>query len=396
MIIGWIIVGTQKEHDSIEKALAFDHASHIERPNIKSRQEGIMARSGVNGNDIVNNPDVEIIPKLWGFDIQGDECREGPIYCYARLFTWSQAQRSILEVFRETLQILGNKPRDPREEIGAYRSWSEIDSEIYKHMLSGIFMAFIVQWGTTGPAVMLAYLTYTPGLGCRSGSYLIYGVFATLVFALMLASMLLSHQAMLMVETEHRPKRPDSEAVNGTQNRRRHSGAANTNENHELNNLPTSSSSLGPPPSLGGQSTGTDVTGTDPPPSTTGGRSSPIDTTPTDTLLGRPKPELVLPTSRKFVIIASLAILLRQTGKILAIANAMWLIISSLIEFSSGFSNCYCQSTYIQLQANAYVTLFPDAKSLEQKSIKPSAMATLTSAVTCFITIFVFLLSSYY
>ena len=396
-----------------------------------------MARSGVNGSDNINNPDTEEIPKLWGFGIQGDERRVGPIYCYARLFTWSQTQRSLLRVFEETLIKLqdeaenndqklrrrgerhdseplsphdrpsisqvtfrplntdlcsdrqrprltsdadtvvqsvsndpvGTQPHQPRrwKSAGAYRPWSTIDPEIYKHILSGIFMAFIVQWGTTGPAVMLAYKTYTPGLGCRSGSYLVYGVFATVVFAFMLASMLLSHQAMHMVETEYRPHHLDEE---------------NAGENHELNTVSTSNSTLQPPsgplgPSMQGDNT----------------------STASERLLSSKdghRPKLALPKSRKFVIICTIAILLRQIGKILAIANAMWLIISSLLEFSSGFANCYCQSTYIQLQSRAFVTLFPNAKDLEHKSLIPSAMATLVSGITCLGTIFVFLLSSYY
>lgn len=200
-------------------------------------------------------------------------------------------------------------------------------------------MAFIVQWGTTGPAVMLAYKTYTPGLGCRSGSYLIYGGCATVVFVLMLISMLLSHQAMLMFETVYRGGslvKPSKDA--------------------------TAESLIGIP------------------------HSSPKD----DRLKEK------LKKSTKYHIICATAIVLRKLGKVLAVANAMWLIISSLLEFSSGFDNCYCQSTHIGLGEKAFVTLFPDARSLETKSFPVVIMTTFTSAVICIGSVFVFSLSTYY
>lgn len=55
-------------------------------------------------------------------------------------------------------------------------------------------MAAFLQWGTTGAAVLLAYQTPVVGLGCVSGAYLLYGVAATLVWALLVLSAFLSHK----------------------------------------------------------------------------------------------------------------------------------------------------------------------------------------------------------
>ncbi|KAJ7728642.1 hypothetical protein B0H16DRAFT_1211656, partial [Mycena metata] len=54
----------------------------------------------------------------------------------------------------------------------------------------------ILQWGTTGAAVFVAYWTPSIGIGCRSGSYLIYGVAATLSWIILVLSHLLLHEAM--------------------------------------------------------------------------------------------------------------------------------------------------------------------------------------------------------
>lgn len=54
----------------------------------------------------------------------------------------------------------------------------------------------MVQWGTTGAAVAIAYLTDTKGLGCRSGSYLIYGVASTAAFLCLVMSAVCSRHAL--------------------------------------------------------------------------------------------------------------------------------------------------------------------------------------------------------
>lgn len=51
-----------------------------------------------------------------------------------------------------------------------------------------------VQCGTTGASIIMAILTPTKGLGCRSGGYLLYGVMATSSW-LLLVSTVLSHAA---------------------------------------------------------------------------------------------------------------------------------------------------------------------------------------------------------
>ncbi|KAI5918187.1 hypothetical protein F4810DRAFT_693375 [Camillea tinctor] len=62
-------------------------------------------------------------------------------------------------------------------------------------------VAIFVQWGTTGAAIIMSYLTKVEGLGCRSGSYILYGVMGTMSFALLFTSSFLSQGAMLQHQT---------------------------------------------------------------------------------------------------------------------------------------------------------------------------------------------------
>jgi hypothetical protein len=66
-----------------------------------------------------------------------------------------------------------------------------------------LVVAMFVQWLTTGAGILMAYLTPTVGLGCRSGSYMIYGSAGTMVLLLMVFSMICSNEAMKIYQREH-------------------------------------------------------------------------------------------------------------------------------------------------------------------------------------------------
>jgi hypothetical protein len=70
-------------------------------------------------------------------------------------------------------------------------------------MLAAAFLALFLQWGTTGSAIFVAYSIPAVGLGCRSGSYLIYGIAATASWLLLIFSNLVSHTYMQRLE--HNP-----------------------------------------------------------------------------------------------------------------------------------------------------------------------------------------------
>ena len=85
--------------------------------------------------------------------------------------------------------------------VCAYSSFSELsDGGACKRMGKALLVALFAQWGTTGAAIIIAYFTPMRGFGCRSGSYLVYGLVATGSLFFLVLSMVLSHQAMRLYQ----------------------------------------------------------------------------------------------------------------------------------------------------------------------------------------------------
>ncbi|KAJ7624246.1 hypothetical protein DFH06DRAFT_1230060 [Mycena polygramma] len=162
-------------------------------------------------------PNRPVPPPTWcGFDIRGDESREGPIFNYARLFTWFAVTTHVENGFDAAIASFQRGTPVPQttakaarccewqecEDLSAFMAWSELPGAVINHMWLAAIAAVFLQWGTTGAAVFVGYWTPTIGIGCRTGSYLIYGVAATLSWILLVASHLLSHEAMQRFERD--------------------------------------------------------------------------------------------------------------------------------------------------------------------------------------------------
>jgi hypothetical protein len=104
-----------------------------------------------------------------------------------------------------TLQLETAPAINRRSGNDPYMTWQEVtsSSDWIKNFLLSNIVAVTMQWGVTGSAIVISYLTEVRGLGCRSGSYLLYGILATSAHLLLLASVFLSHGAMLMYQDMH-------------------------------------------------------------------------------------------------------------------------------------------------------------------------------------------------
>jgi hypothetical protein len=176
--------------------------------------------------------------RLGPFGVLGDEQQQGPNFNYARAFTWARFSEIVLAALKKTMENVeqeqsvrvphvdqGNPgPADTsaqtdtpaqadtsaqelrdqgqwvrnqgdqnlegdREETAKYCGleqetlpafaswtdmWAEVDTPVFWRMFWSAFVAIIVQWGTTGAAIVIAYQTPVMGLGCRSGAYVLY------------------------------------------------------------------------------------------------------------------------------------------------------------------------------------------------------------------------------
>ncbi|KDQ58268.1 hypothetical protein JAAARDRAFT_155966 [Jaapia argillacea MUCL 33604] len=138
-----------------------------------------------------------------------------PFY-YARVFAWFHAVEDVAVAFsaasRNTLEFCPDdessheygsrkykRTGSAAELTESCRPWEDGEfsslTGLYHRMLIASGLAIGLQWGTTGAAIVVVYLTPTVGLGCQSGAYLLYGLLSTVVFVLMFISSVLAHCA---------------------------------------------------------------------------------------------------------------------------------------------------------------------------------------------------------
>jgi hypothetical protein len=382
VICGWITVGTQNRSGSIEEALRVDIAyrakSGFSDGSIteKKQQRGIMVRSGlaIQPHHAQTNEAAFEVPPLvnlelphWlGADIMGDEKREGPIFNYARVFTWWRLAHTMEKALQTTVNAIATgeacRPRgeklqpwsqDRREEnlagdshttahycgldlkrgqILAYPEWSEITADVWKRMVVASAVALFVQWGTTGPGLVIAYFTTTKGIGCRFAGYLLYGGLATLVWALLTASMLFSHAALLIYQREHR-ETPSMDFRKASVVQSPLPVQTRASQGYERSNMHS--------------------------------------------------------------VLCGFAVVTRLLGKTIAVVNAMWIVTSSLLEYTGVYDRCYCRGNQIGMGMDGgWLVLFKTESELAQYATTPWAGGVAISIIVCFTSYFFFWLGS--
>lgn len=221
----------------------------------------------------------------------------------------------------------------PHNTFQQYPSWSVIlaDADLWKRIIVAAGFGLAVQWGTTIPAIIIAYLTDVKGLGCRSGSYLIYGIAGTVAFVLLFASTMFSHAAMLAIQSQG----GEEEGVTGIT-----------------------------PPSWGqGQETAKSV-----------GPASVKD-----------RPITGVGMSAGVSKLAFLAVATRFLGRAVAIGNAFWIILSSLWELVGFYDSCWCEGTTFATGDHAWIVLFKRAMDLSERAEGPWAGGVTMSFVVAFL-----------
>lgn len=162
----------------------------------------------------------------------------------------------------------------------------------------------------------MAYLTPTVGLGCRSGSYLIYGVGASISWALLVCSFLLSHAANLRYQDIYMNRSPFSPRKDRKD--RKH--------NKDIENFPES---VGVP--LMDQFTSLD--------------SDPINLS-------------LHQRTWSHSALVLLAVTTRAAGKVLATVNACWIVVSSIFEYTGVYSQCWCDTNSDVMGSRGWAVLF--------------------------------------
>jgi len=147
--------------------------------------------------------------------------RSPPIFNYARLFYWTYNVDRIANVFHSasdhravnsTLEMkitagsysrvdIGRQHESRKEGISFFQQnnrkvsiWGHYG--IFVRMAIASFLGLMLQWCTAGAAAIIALFKFylsNPGIGCRSGSYLLYALLSSIVWFLMVLSSILAY-----------------------------------------------------------------------------------------------------------------------------------------------------------------------------------------------------------
>ncbi|KAG7451519.1 uncharacterized protein BT62DRAFT_1000769 [Guyanagaster necrorhizus] len=326
VVVGWIVLSPECDRRWLESQLLHAGSKAV----IASETPGQFYKCPPNKHPItLCRPGTS----RWKFP-NDDIYRTLPIFDYARAYwlnqvvlDYFQSYHSIAEKAhaRGLVQVNGtieDKHRTGSKDVIVSRCYHETPLEyqgdsVCFRVLKASIAALVVQWGTTASGIVVIYFTPTKGLGCRSLSFLLYGLVSTVAWWCMIVSAWLAHRS----STWPGP-RPAMEITTD-----------------ESSHLPLTAISMpmlapsGEPPSTDRSSRTT--LSSESCRSTKNTRAS-VDTAPPDDGLAV--------FSRFF----------SYAGKTLAFLNALLLFGLCLAQLGNGFSNCWCNSSYIGLRSKAY------------------------------------------
>ncbi|KAJ6551742.1 hypothetical protein B0H19DRAFT_1158747 [Mycena capillaripes] len=219
IVVGWLQISPRCDSTRVHQAMAkANNLAYVATPD----GEPILASH-------VSSKRAMYLRKGTAGEVQYDQQCTAPIYNYARLFPWTLAVEHVYCVFRDASERSGShqavdpgakwemgdrKMRvHPRNREGSlaqvaayvkFKPQSRWGRGVVSRFLLAALLSLGLTWGTIGAAILDAFFVPTRGLGCRSGSYLIYGVNSTLVWTLLVTSSALGHYSTFTVTIKGR------------------------------------------------------------------------------------------------------------------------------------------------------------------------------------------------
>ncbi|KAJ6551596.1 hypothetical protein B0H19DRAFT_174053 [Mycena capillaripes] len=212
VVIGWLQLGPKCASARLHKA--------VDRANAEAY---VASDHGPVPADEVSTDRAISLFKNTG-SVHRDEQASPPVYNYARFLPWVQAVEELYHVFEAAaaraerhLSVDPNVPweregkggkgpkvraenrRGTLAQVEAYVrpthpvSRSHWGPDVFSRFFIAALLALGLTWATTGAAIVVVWFTPTIGLGCRSGAYLLYGTFSTLVWMMLVTSSALAH-----------------------------------------------------------------------------------------------------------------------------------------------------------------------------------------------------------
>ena len=229
LTIGWLHVGSEPEPNHLKDLL--EEANEVALVATRGGDEPVLVES------LPGQPQRAIEKKLYVGPARRDELKTSPLYNYSRVFIWSKIAEVIYTSARNATAKAQKGPptMDGRETNMAAegRNWTAYEvirhcktegstsetvsktscptilpssdpivgiqdrslwaTGVWKRVALATALAIGLQWGTTGAGMFMYYKMHPVGLGCRTTALLIYGIFGSASFLLLLGSSTLAH-----------------------------------------------------------------------------------------------------------------------------------------------------------------------------------------------------------
>ncbi|KAJ6551660.1 hypothetical protein B0H19DRAFT_1297417 [Mycena capillaripes] len=219
VVVAWLQISPKCDHTRVNEAIRrANEKAFVATPN----GHPILA------SDVSNKRAISL--RKGGGAIHSDEFCTAPVFNYSRFFAWTLAVEDVYAAFREASQKC-----DSHQPVDSSTTWQCGDRSVrvrpanrsgslpqvvayiepvvkpWAFLLDGTrprprwgpgtvsrillasTMALGLTWGTVGAAIVGSYFVPAKGIGCRAGSYIIYGVVSTLVWMILVTSSMLAH-----------------------------------------------------------------------------------------------------------------------------------------------------------------------------------------------------------
>jgi hypothetical protein len=210
IVMGWLQLSPKCDFNRLQAA--YDRADRYARVGIADSPIATPPASAQRALTIASRDEDVMSP---------DELLTPPVFNYSRSLQWAYTAEIIFQMYKAASEKARNRiPVNPGnewvesddfksihpcnrrgspQEITAY--CAQPDRARCSHWAPGVFTRMVIascaslalQWGTVGGAFIVEWFTPTIGIGCRSLSYLLYGVVSTCVWMMLLTSSILAH-----------------------------------------------------------------------------------------------------------------------------------------------------------------------------------------------------------
>ena len=192
VVLGWVRVGTQTSADSVKTAIM-----NIQVPILYPKRDSSNACLGIHDRTVYNHgfslrsiehvkQQFDIPNSSFGLSIPGCELELGYIFNCARVWSHLNAAKHVTEAYKNMIdqqfarRTVSGRPwvheaaswndnfRGSPEQMSRYISATNIDEpdlsvhasgslDLYKNLALAAFVAMLLQWGSTGAAIVIAY-----------------------------------------------------------------------------------------------------------------------------------------------------------------------------------------------------------------------------------------------